>query len=218
MQLSRGGVSAAALRDASEAELVQAVLDGHRDAARIIVERHRPTVRRCLRTSLEGAELDDGVQMVFARCFEVLPRLRDPSSLRSFIIGIALRLGAMERRRRRARWREMLSSTGELPEVGCTDDRLSTQEVAARTRALLERLAPEARRVLELRLLWEQELAEVAEAMGISLATTKRHLSRLTARMRAMAAHEPALAEYIRDECSIRPEASPRRRGRRVTA
>jgi RNA polymerase sigma-70 factor (ECF subfamily) len=103
----------------------------------------------------------------------------------------------MERRRRRIRWRERLTPSGELPERQDYDDPTESIEVAARTRAILARLSPEASRALELRFVCEKELAEVAETMGVSLATAKRHLVRVTARVRAMAKSEPTLVEYI---------------------
>jgi RNA polymerase sigma-70 factor (ECF subfamily) len=181
-----------------DAWLVAAVLAGDAWAARVVFERHSPTVRRCLRASFEATDLDDGVQAVFVRCFEYLPRLREPSSLRSFIIGIALRLGAMERRRRRLRWREHLTPSGELPEPRWFDDPVEAVEVASRTREILSRLSPEASRALELRFVHEKELTEIAETMGVSLATAKRHLGRVASRVRAMVRNEPTLAEYLR--------------------
>jgi RNA polymerase sigma-70 factor (ECF subfamily) len=180
-----------------DASLAVAALAGDRAAARLIVERHSPIVRRCLRASYAPSEVDDGVQGVFARAFEFLPRLRDPRALRSFIIGIALRFGAMERRRRRLRWREHLSPSGELPETAEFDDPSESIEVADRARGILARLSPEATRALELRFVHEKELTEVAATMGVSLATAKRHLVRVTARVRAMAKGEPTLAEYF---------------------
>ena len=182
---------------ADDSALVTAALSGDARAARSIVERHTGIVRLCLRSSLPEADIDDGLQVVFARCFEYLPRLRERASLRSFIIGIALRFGAMERRRRRNRWREHLTATGDLPEILRLDDPSEPLDVALRTRTLLARLSPEARSVIELRFVHEKELTEVAGAMGMSLATVKRHLGRVTSCFRAMAKAEPALNEYL---------------------
>ena len=181
-----------------DADLVHATLGGDPVPAAVIVKRHRPLVRGILRGSLRGPDLEDGVQEVFARCFQCLPRLRDPSSLRSFIIGIALRLAAAERRRRRIRWREHLSATGELPELVAFEDDAEAREVAARTREILGGLLPESHRVLKLRFIHGMELTEVAEMMGVSLATAKRHLARASARFRAIAQGKPVVAQYVR--------------------
>lgn len=183
---------------AGDADLVRASLDGDPRPAAAIVKRHRPLVHSVLRNSLRGPDLEDGIQEVFARCFQCLPRLRDPSSLRSFLIGIALRLAASERRRRRIHWREQLSATGELPEVVGLGDDVEEREIAARTREILGDLLPESHRVLKLRFVQEMELTEVARSMGVSLATAKRHLARVSARFRAIALGKPVVAQYLR--------------------
>jgi RNA polymerase sigma-70 factor (ECF subfamily) len=176
---------------------VARALAGDGTAARAIVERHGSVVRRCLGATFTGADLEDGVQSVLALAFERLANLREPSSLRSFLIGIALRFRAMERRRQRNRWRECLTSSGEAYERGESSDTVENIEIVACTRSILARLSPEAARVLEMRFVCEREMTEVAATMGVSLATAKRHLRRITARVRAMAAREAAIVEHL---------------------
>jgi RNA polymerase sigma-70 factor (ECF subfamily) len=53
--------------------------------------------------------------------------------------------------------------------------------------------------VFVLRYVYKLELVDVAAAMDISLATAKRHLSRASLRVFAMAEREPALVDYLRD-------------------
>jgi RNA polymerase sigma-70 factor (ECF subfamily) len=170
---------------APDAALVGAALARQPGAASAIVERYRALVRRCI-WAPPSHEVDDLVQEVFARCFERLPQLRDPSALRSFVIGISLRVAADERRRRRRRWRELLTSTGELPDA-VMDDSVELRYAVARTREILGRLSPETLRILELRFVHEKELTEIADGLGVSLATAKRYLARASARLRAMA-------------------------------
>ncbi len=179
----------------SDAALVRAALARQAGAAPAIVARYRPLVRRWLWASVPGHDMDDLVQEVFARCFQCLPRLRDPAALRSFLIGITLRLASSERRRRRRRWRETLTSTGELPDSHGPDDGADARQAVWCTREVLSRLSPESVRVLELRFLQDKELTEVADGMGVSLATAKRHLARASARLRAMG---PALRGLLR--------------------
>jgi RNA polymerase sigma-70 factor (ECF subfamily) len=192
----------------ADATLVRGALDGDPGPALVIVKRYLPLVRRILRASGTGPDLEDTTQEVFARCFQCLPRLRDPTSLRSFIFGIALRLAATERRRRRRRWRERLTPTGELPEPYPSRSDADAREVVSRTREILGRLRPEACLALNLRFVQEKELTEVAANMGVSLATAKRHLARASARVRAMAHGEPVVAEYIRDAAARRGSAT----------
>lgn len=180
-----------------DAEYVRAALQGDRGAHSAIVKRFLPLVRYSLSRTLSGPDLDDHVQEVFARCFAGLGELRDPMSLRSFIIGIALRFASTERRRRRLRSWERLTVTGELPDLRVYQDDIEARQTARCVREILGRVRADSCRVLELRFVHENELTEVATHMGVSLATAKRHLSRASARVRAMALGEPVLAECV---------------------
>jgi len=180
-----------------DAEYVRAALEGDSDAASAIVKRFHPLVRYSLARTLSGPDLDDHVQEVFLRCFTSLPQLRDPASLRSFIIGIALRFASTERRRRRLRSWEQLTSTGELPELRVYQDDIESRQTARCMRGVLRRVRADSCRALELRFVHENELTEVAAHMGVSLATAKRHLARASACVRAMALGEPVLAECV---------------------
>ena len=183
----------------SDEDLALAACDGDPRAAIAIWRRYGVQVRSKLLRWVGAHDLDDHVQEVFSRLFEQLPRLRQPSALRSFLIGITLRVACTELRRRR-RWRLRLTSTGELPDLaeqGADDG--TGREALSRFEAILCRLAPRTRRVFVLRYIEKLELVDVAAAMDISLATAKRHLARASTRVFAMAEREPALAEYVRE-------------------
>jgi len=191
-------VSVAHELPSDDAGLVRAVWAGDVRAHVVIWRRYMPMVRSRLGRSLGGQDLEDQTQEVFLRLFEYVSELRDPAALRSFIIGITLRVAGTERRRRRCRGWLQLTTTGEVPDVQTTDDDGDAREVATRLLAILGKLSPESARVFRLRYIEGHELADVAAAMGISLATVKRHLARISARVRAMARREPALAEHVR--------------------
>jgi RNA polymerase sigma-70 factor (ECF subfamily) len=180
-------------------DLAQAACDGDPRAPIAIWRRYGVQVRSKLLRWIGPHDLDDHVQEVFSRLFEQLPRLRQQSALRSFLIGITLRVACTELRRRR-RWRLRLTATGELPELAAqgTDDG-TCREALTRFEAILTKLAPRTRRVFVLRYVEKLELVDVAAAMDISLATAKRHLSRASMRVFAMAEREPALVDYVRD-------------------
>ena len=147
--------------------------------------------------SIGGQDVDDHVQEVFLRLFQVLPDLRDPGALRSFIIGIALRVAGTELRRRRGRYWLQLTASGDLPEPSSLPSADEPREAVARLSAILGNFAPESYRVIELRYVEGKELAEVAEAIDVSLATAKRHLARASARLHAIVQREPSLAGYL---------------------
>jgi RNA polymerase sigma-70 factor (ECF subfamily) len=184
---------------ADDAALVRAAWRGDKQAHVAIWRKYTALVRSKIGRSIGGQDVEDHVQEVFLRLFEHLPQLRDPGALRSFIIGITLRVGGTELRRRRCRWWLTVTPTGELPEPPPSrDDGSDVREVLARLLAILGRLTPHSSRVFELRFVEEKELTDVAKAMNISLATAKRHLSRASTCFFAMAEREPALADFVR--------------------
>src|SRR5580658_1153986 len=188
---------------AADAALVRAAWGGDRQAHVAIWRKYMALVRSKIGRSVGGQDVDDHVQEVFLRLFEHLPQLRDPGALRSFIIGITLRVGGTELRRRRCRWWLTITPTGELPEPPPSrDDGSDVREVLARLLAVLGRLSPHSSRVFELRYVEEKELTDVAKAMKISLATAKRHLARASACFFAMAEREPALAHLVQRRLS----------------
>jgi RNA polymerase sigma-70 factor (ECF subfamily) len=189
--------------DSLDEELALAACEGNPRAPIVIWRRYGVQVRSKLLRWIGAHDLDDHVQEVFSRLFEQLPRLRQPSALRSFLIGITLRVACTELRRRR-RWRLRLTATGELPDLverGFDDG--AAREALSRFEAILGRLAPRTRRVFVLRYVEKLELVDVAAAMDISLATAKRHLARASMRVFAMVEREPALVDYMH-------EASPK--------
>jgi len=171
-------------------ELVRAVLAGDEAAQLAIWRRYVPLVRSRLGRSIGGQDVEDLVQEVFLRLFEFLPQLRDPAALRSFLIGITLRIAGTELRRRRCRWWLTLSATGELPEPGTFEDEGETRQVVSKLQGILGKLTPHSYRFFELRFVEERALADVADKMNVSLATAKRHLARVSARVYAMADRE----------------------------
>ncbi|MCL2448335.1 MAG: sigma-70 family RNA polymerase sigma factor [Polyangiaceae bacterium] len=183
----------AALDDAA---LVRATLAGDPHGPPAIWARFAPLVRAKLTRSIGAQDMEDQVQEVFMRLFEYLDQLRDPDALRSFIIGITLRIAGTELRRRRCRSWLTLTATGDVPEMPADDD-IDARRVVARLFTILDKLAPENSRVFELRYIEEKELTEVAVAMNVSLATAKRYLARVSARVHAMAEREPMLAGYV---------------------
>jgi RNA polymerase sigma-70 factor (ECF subfamily) len=142
-------------------------------------------------------EADDLVQEVFLRFFRQVHALRDPAALRSFLIGITLRVTASDLRSRRVRRWLRLTPAGALPD---TEDAASTQpetrEGLARLYGILDDLSPRERIAFVLRHVEGYELVEVATQMECSLATIKRVLSRAQAHVQARVSRDPVLAAY----------------------
>lgn len=153
-------------------------------------------------------EVQDLVQDVFLRLFDQLPTLRDPRALRSFIIGITVHVAGSELRRKRLRKWLRLSRNGALPERE-TGDNVGAREALGRLYEVLNQFDRRGRMAFVLRYFEGLQLTEVSEAMGCSLATTKRCLSRVSERFAAHVRRDPALAPYLRGKWAVSEKGEP---------
>ncbi|MFT3766538.1 MAG: sigma-70 family RNA polymerase sigma factor [Minicystis sp.] len=182
-----------------DAAVARALAEGQEAAAAIAWDRYAGMVRGVLRRSIgPDADVEDAVQDVFLRFFSQIGALRDPAAMRSFLMGITLHVAGSELRRRRVRRWLRLTVDGTLPDRAGEGDDGEARAALRRLYAILDRLDDDGRLVFVLRHLEGLELTEVAEALGTSLATAKRRLAKVTARVLAMITRDPALAEYVR--------------------
>jgi RNA polymerase sigma-70 factor (ECF subfamily) len=183
-----------------DADLVRAFSKGESWAAREIWTRHGPMVFRLLERALgPNGEAADLTQDVFLSTFAALPSLRDIGALRSFIYSIALRTLKWELRRRRVRRILHLSSSGQLPEVAVRAADSEGRQLLMRFYALLDQLGANERTAFVLRHMEGFKLEEIAERMGISLATAKRWVSRASQRVSALVEADGELSSYARE-------------------
>ena len=181
------------------ATLVRAAAAGDEGAAALVWDEHSALVRGLLRRALgPSADVEDLVQEVFLRFFKRVGTLRDPNALRSFIVGIALRVARGELRSRRVRRWLRLSDTGQLPEASVECDTIP-RFALVRLYEVLDRLDDRARLVFVLRHVEGYELTEVASALGCSLATIKRYLARAQSRVLAAVRSDPLLSPYLQE-------------------
>lgn len=181
-----------------DAELVRAFIDGEAWASRAIWSRHAPMVFRLFERAVGPAgDAEDLTQDVFLRSFAGLPALRDASALRSFVYSVALRMLKWELRRRRVRRILRLTPSGELPELPVRAADSEARQLLLRFYALLDELSATERTAFVLRYMEDLKLTEVAELMGVSLATAKRRIGRAARRVSALVEAEPALASYV---------------------
>jgi RNA polymerase sigma-70 factor, ECF subfamily len=181
-----------------DAELAHSAARGDRRAASLLWDRCSPLVRGLLRRSIgPGSEVEDAVQDVFLRFFRNLDSLRDPDAARSFLVGITMRVAHSELRRRRLRRWLHLTDTGAVPECEAAQVDPDAREAVTRLYAALDRLDDESRLAFVLRHVEGLELEEVARALDVSLATTKRRLAKAAARMHAIVQRDAVLAAYV---------------------
>ena len=199
---NKGGHLTLVTRGAGEArqdsDLVAAFLREDPSASAEIWERYYPLVRRiAFRSMGPRHDLDDLVQEVFLRLFRKLPSLRDPASLRAFVLAITVRVIKGEQRLRWIKRWLGLFDDGQAPErEGHTPD-LEAREALTRFYAILGGLRPTHRAAFVLRHVEGLELTDVAAVLGVSLATIKRWLPRIARRVLAQVERDPLLGPYL---------------------
>jgi RNA polymerase sigma-70 factor (ECF subfamily) len=181
-----------------EPSLVRALVARQPAAAAAAWDRFSPLVRGLLWQSLGAfSEVDDLVQDVFLHFFRRIPDLRDPNAVSSFIVGITIRVARGELRRRRLRRWLRLSDDGALPDVPVAGADVDAREALSRLYAILDRVDDDARLAFVLRYVQGLELTEVAEALGCSLATAKRRISKANQRIGVHARGDRSLEPFI---------------------
>lgn len=197
------------LARADHSALVAALRAGDARAPRVIWQRFTGMVHRVLRRFLgQTGELEDLVQEVFLHLFRRISTLREPKALPAFIISIT---NLTARHELRQRWVRRWISLGDSNDAS-QDQRASpshpdpeARQALARFYRILDRLGSEDRMAFVLRFMEGMELSEVADVLDLSVASAKRRISHARARIEHHVGRDPALAEYLLDECKELP-------------
>jgi RNA polymerase sigma-70 factor (ECF subfamily) len=174
-------VGGAQERRERDADLVERMRGGNRSAEEACYREYAPQIL-ALTTRLlsRRSDAEDATQDTFILAFENLAQLRDAKALRAWLVSIAV-----SQARRRLRKRKMLRTLG--LHTGADDATLdslvspgASAEVKSDLSALhrvLKTLPVEQRIAWVLRYVEGEELTDVAEACGCSLATVKRRIA-----------------------------------------
>jgi RNA polymerase sigma-70 factor, ECF subfamily len=190
--------------EVDEERVVDALRAGRAWAERALVETHTPLVRRLLGRILGSVpEIDDLCQEVFLRSIDKIRDLRDGVELRSWVTSFAVFV-AREALRRRARRRWLLffapEDLPEEPDNHPEEDAASDARRALRaTYAVLDAMDADLRTAFALRHIDGMELADVASACGVSLATIKRRLNKAEASFAARARRDAVLRTWTEE-------------------
>jgi RNA polymerase sigma-70 factor, ECF subfamily len=175
------------LEKIDDAALAALVRDREIDAVRELYGRYGALAERVLvRIAGLTPERADLLHDVFVRAMEHIGALRDPSALRSWLCGIAVRR-AQEYRRQRGRTAPL-----EDEPRGASPDPIAAMELK-RVNALLDKIDEDDRTAFVLRRIDGMELAELADVLGVSLSTVKRRIARAEEKFTAMASKDPFL-------------------------
>jgi len=181
----------------TDAQLAVLARDRDPRAATLVWDRYDGMVRWVLYRAIgPSADVDDLVQDTFVGFFKKVGTLREASSLRAFLVGIALRTARSSLRKRRVRRWLRLSDDGVVPEVATNDGDPRTREVVRRLYLILDELSDRERLAFVLRHAEGQELTETATALGVSLATIKRVLSRAEGHVQSRAKQDDLLSAW----------------------
>ncbi len=160
-----------------EDTLVGQAIAGQRWAQREIWYRFAPMVYGLLRRSLGSRhEADDLVQEVFLRVFRRLHTLEKTSALRSFVYSVGVRVVCEEIRHFQVRQRGQAQLVLMGPEDGAGAVDFEARDTLQRVEKILGGMKEKYRAVFVLRHVEGMDLQEIADGLGMSLATVKRYL------------------------------------------
>lgn len=168
----------------TDAALVAALRSDELAARGRLFDRYGGFVERTLHRILgTDAELYDVLHDVFVVALTSLPQLRDDSALRGWLAGIAIhRAKKLIRRRQRWRWIESVAPF-DLPETAALTPTAEVHQALSHALRMMDRLPVDERIAFALRYIDGMELAAIAAVTRVSLATTKRRISRAQSRI-----------------------------------
>jgi RNA polymerase sigma-70 factor (ECF subfamily) len=170
----------------TDAALVVAARAGERWAQEALFQRHcRLVIALSQRLLPHSSDADDLVQDAFVYAFHRLDSLQNPQAFAAWLASIVVRTASKRLRRQRLLTRLGLQRNEPI-DLDAVVSPSAPPEVVSELKAvyaLLDRLPAEQRVALVLRRIEGMELAEIATAMKLSLATVKRRLVLAEARL-----------------------------------
>jgi RNA polymerase sigma-70 factor, ECF subfamily len=182
--------------------LLEGLRAGEAWAKAALFERYAPHVQRLLRKILgprPRVELPDLIHDVFVRALVSIEQLREPGAMLAWMQTITTRTAFRVIRTQRAlRWLRFWEPS-EVPEIAADAVDAEVLEAYRRTYDVLDRMAAAERVVFALRHIDGMELAPIAVACGVSLATVKRRLARAEQRFAAAAKRDEILRQWLQE-------------------
>ena len=180
----------------AEAEAIQQIVAGDRDAYRVLMERHFCAVHRiAFRITGNQEDAEDAAQEAFLRAYNKLPSFRHESSFSTWITRIAMNtaLNLVERRNRDLPMRGQRIAEGRSPVEHTTqvadgqpgpERCLLDLEAATLRNDALAALTPMERTAFTLRHMEDLPIAEIAAALQVPANSAKQAVFRAVAKLR----------------------------------
>ncbi len=161
-----------------------------------IVRQHQRTIYRILLSLVRDPDAADTLtQECFLRAYQKRASFRGDSSVRTWLVRIAVNLAADHRKnRRRAFWSKLFgrrteedttAAAREVPDPQPSPERiLLTNEDLVAVQKVVDTLSSRQRAIFLLRFVEGMSLDEIAQAMELELGTVKTHLHRAVSAVR----------------------------------
>ena len=173
----------------SDAELLEQAKKGNASAFRQLVERHEQQVRSTVIGMLgDTVEADDVAQEVFIRFYKSMDRFRGDAQLGTYLsrIAINLSLNELKRRQRQNKWLTYFQKDDNSLQVEDQSARPERQETKELVHQAIQRLEPEFRAVVVLRLIDGYSVKETAEILNVPKGTIASRLARAQKKLKGI--------------------------------
>lgn len=180
--------------------LLQGLRNSEPSAQAALYDAYERDVRKVLVRILGPTpDVADALQDTFLRAFKGATQVKEALALRGWVLRVAVSV-AIDHLRRRQRLRWLIFSNDATIDVPVDSVTPELRSALRDTYRVLDKLPREERIAFALRHIDEMELAEIADACSVSLATIKRRLARAEIRFRTLARRQPGLVNWVNAE------------------
>jgi len=183
-----------------EQDAIRRILAGDRDAFRVLMDRHLPTVlRMTYRVTGNAIDAEEAAQEAFLLAYKKLASFREHATFGTWVYRIAMNcsLNLVERRARDIAWDAVSIEPGSPTENLAVSrsltpeaELLQREALRRRERAMLT-LTPMERTAFILRHMEDQSIQVIAEALGVQHSSAKQAIFRAVAKLRRELAPTP---------------------------
>lgn len=184
-----------------EQEAIRRTLAGDRDAFRVLMDHHLPTVlRMTYRVTGNAVDAEEAAQEAFLLAYKKLSTFREQAAFGTWVYRIAMNcsLNLVERRSRDLSWDAVSLEPGSPTDNIAVSPRptpeaelLHNEALRRRERAMLT-LTPMERTAFILRHMEDQSLQVIADALNVPINSAKQAVFRAVAKLRRELAPTPS--------------------------